>query len=151
MHIARFFSRRSRMHIKFAAAVSGLVLASGMILAGAAPASAASGCFENSCTGKDPNATGCINTAITVGTFQIGVQGTLYLRYSTACDAAWAKIINAGIWPVKIWVHNTDSQYQFVTTGFGTGSGYTNMVQDGPGFQAQACTDQYGTNCTGWF
>lgn len=116
MHIARFFSRRtgnSRKSIKLAAALSGLALASGMILAGAAPATAANGCFENSCTGKDPNATGCVNTAITVGTFQIGVQGTLYLRYSTACDAAWAKIVDAGASPQKIWcttpIPNTSS------------------------------------------
>jgi len=64
------------------------------------------------------------------------------------CDAAWAKIVDAGAAPQKIWVHNTDSQYQFVTTGWFTGSGYTNMVQDGPGYQAQACGDNYP--CTGW-
>lgn len=46
-------------------------------------------------------------------------------------------------------MHNTDSQYQFVTTGWFTGSGYTNMVQDGPGYAAQACGDNYP--CTGWF
>ena len=61
----------------------------------------------------------------------------------------WAKIVDAGAAPQKIWVHNTDSQYQFVTTEWFTGSGYTNMVQDGPGYQAQACGDNYP--CTGWF
>ena len=72
-----------------------------------------------------------------------------FLGYLCRCDVAWAKIVDAGAAPQKIWVHNTDSQYQFVTTGWFTGSGYTNMVQDGPGYQAQACGDNYP--CTGWF
>jgi hypothetical protein len=152
MRIARFFSRRagkSRRSVRFAAALGGLALTGGMILVSAPPAMAA-GCWEDSCTGKDPVAMGCAGDAITEGTsYDVGTGGTLYLRFSPSCMAAWAKVVNAGYWPQKIWVHNTDSQYQWVTTGWFTGSGYTNMVQDGPDFQAQACADNYP--CTRWY
>lgn len=137
-----------RRFTKLAAVLIGLALVGGMALASATPAQAGVKCYENTCTGKDPNAMGCAADAITESS-SVTVVGTLSLRFSPSCEAAWAKLTDAGISPQKIWVHNTDDQYEWVTTGWFTGSGYTNMVQDGPGYQAQSCADNYP--CTGWF
>ncbi|HEX6523723.1 MAG TPA: DUF2690 domain-containing protein [Streptosporangiaceae bacterium] len=63
----------------------------------AAPALAAS-CYNTSCTGKNPIDMGCAVDASTpayILTFGVSVE--VDLRYSAACHAYWAKVIDYGI------------------------------------------------------
>lgn len=53
-------------------------------------------CYGSSCDGQDPGATGCETDATTVASSNVtttsgGVIGTIAIRYSAACRAAWAR------------------------------------------------------------
>jgi hypothetical protein len=49
-------------------------------------------CFNNTCNGLDPAAAGCEADAYTVSTGAIGGYGTVAVRYSPGCSAAWARV-----------------------------------------------------------
>jgi Protein of unknown function (DUF2690) len=95
------------------------------------PATAA-GCYASGCNGLDPHLTGCDATASTVdhATYWSTSQGeylTIYLRYSTACDANWAAISPApASWQFK--VENTLGNYWVETVGYRSSYWYGNMV-----------------------
>jgi hypothetical protein len=72
-----------------AAATTGLVLTT-------APAQAA-GCFQGSCNGKDPNAQGCSGSNLASVNF-LGPDARVDLRYSSGCDANWARLVYSGPW-----------------------------------------------------
>ena len=64
----------------------------------ASPALAAASCYNTSCDGKSPISTSCDSTAVTEWTATSadlggGLKATAYLRFSTACQAAWAKVV----------------------------------------------------------
>jgi hypothetical protein len=80
------------------------------VAAGAAlwpsPAAAAS-CHRDGCNGQDPQAAGCDADAYNIASFRYGnanpyLQGAwMELRYSPACDAAWARATEGdcfGMW-----------------------------------------------------
>jgi hypothetical protein len=58
----------------------------------AVPAHAVS-CFQNSCLGQDPQASGCSSGAQTIASTTNGVE--LDVRYSAACGAYWARVIDS--------------------------------------------------------
>jgi hypothetical protein len=88
-------------------AASAAVLTAGALAATTASASAATtgglwhGCFGYGCIGKSAQATGCDRDAVTVygisaydGLLRTSV--TLRLRYSPACQSAWATVTDTG-------------------------------------------------------
>lgn len=100
-------------------------------------------------TGKDPATSGCATDATTVGTSPIknpsgGVLGTIDLRYSVTCHAAWARItlptplhICSTVCPswgpqrASAVVHrNSDGVEETVTVDDGNTTAWTNMVDD---------------------
>lgn len=71
-----------------------LVLLAGTILP--APgimhnAAHAAGCYRSSCNGLFPAAQGCTADAQQLDQAAVGSYGTVYLKYSPTCDAAWAE------------------------------------------------------------
>lgn len=66
----------------------------------ASPTIAAASCYDTGCDGKSPVSTGCENDAITEYTYANpynyiggGLIATVYLRFSRACQATWAKVV----------------------------------------------------------
>lgn len=122
-------------------AVAGLA-SSGLALS-AGSATAAPTCVSDGCYGKDPKATGCDSDARTVAEQGVsGSRGMLQIRYSSTCQALWAKytapagirqIIGASTYQivfgrVTIWHEGAKS-----VTGVGSnpmpgGSQWTGMV-----------------------
>lgn len=58
----------------------------------AAHSAALGSCFNNSCNGQDPGAAGCDADATTVASSPILSYGTIAIRYSPSCSAAWARV-----------------------------------------------------------
>jgi len=131
-------------------------LAAGVLipLSAASPADAAS-CYASSCTGLDPNATGCASSAITVYTVNhVGTWGTgvLELRFSLACASAWAKISDDGKANANnIIVSNNAGAWEASIVNQVGGSAYTDMVDDLGSIESQACVHGPGSACTGWY
>lgn len=74
-----------------ARAAVGVALAIALIMAVAAPASAAS-CYGDYCSGRDPQATGCSADAYTVAHSRIpGTSANVELRWSPSCKTNWAR------------------------------------------------------------
>jgi hypothetical protein len=69
-----------------------LLAALAVLGANLAPASAAS-CYSTSCNGRDPQVNGCATGARTIEEFVSPADGQMRveLRYSSACNAAWAR------------------------------------------------------------
>ncbi|WP_182546454.1 DUF2690 domain-containing protein [Halosaccharopolyspora lacisalsi] len=63
-------------------------------LVAAQPAQAA-GCYDGTCTGKDPEAMGCAADAVTVDRL-VNESAIFELRYSAACHANWGRYVNGG-------------------------------------------------------
>lgn len=62
------------------------------------PSLVAVSCYNTSCDGQNPVSTGCDSDAVTKytatsGDLGGGLRATVYLRYSVACLAAWAKVV----------------------------------------------------------
>lgn len=81
---------------------AGAVLASAAVMfAGAlyvAPAASAATCYASTCSGNDPQTTGCSSDAYTAYTTTAynanGAPVTVELRYSPTCRAAWSRLTN---------------------------------------------------------
>jgi hypothetical protein len=111
-------------------------------------------CLGPTCTGKDPNATGCASDARTVRSTSVdGIA--VELRYSPTCRAAWSRIRNGGSGDIARVENNIGQSYSRSITG--GNDVYTPMVND-MNVTARAC----GTNvqpfplpnhtaCTGYF
>ena len=60
-------------------------------------ATAAASCTYNGCDHKSPVSTGCQNTAVVEhwesGTIDNGIGITIQLQFSTACHAAWGRVV----------------------------------------------------------
>lgn len=130
-------------------------LAGGTVIA-ASPAHAASGLCGGSCSGKDPNAIGCIgNTDFsdTIGGPAGAQTQTIQLRSSANCVAWWARGIRADCsYPVYTYImveqqiaspygyYDYDDQYAQMTGNCNGGTTWTNMVDaNGNGFRQRAC------------
>jgi hypothetical protein len=143
------------MHLKrrLIGLLAAFVLSATVIVPLTAGPAAAASCFASSCTGKDPINTGCVNDAQTIYTVNgVGAwgSGTLQLRYSPTCAAAWAKIYNDGSWNFDtISVSNTIGNYESQAVGNSSGAAYTNMVNDLGSIQSIACVGP--SQCTGWY
>lgn len=125
-----------------AAALAG----SGLVVGSAGPAAAATGCYADSCTGRDPSQTVCQNDAVTVGTGETGVE----LRYSPSCRAAWARKKDNGSSDSTITVRNSNGQsYSVGVPAYS--SRFTLMVNDA-GITSRAC-EYFGSSysCTIWY
>jgi hypothetical protein len=90
--VIRMNRRRSRIPLTIRSAAVVVTAASSMLVAPltsglVSTAYAAPSCSGASCQGKDPQANGCSADATTLYDFGGGIQ----LRYSGACDAAWAR------------------------------------------------------------
>jgi hypothetical protein len=154
--------RRNQMRLKLQGSrkhliglLSAAILVSGVVVPlSAAPAFAAS-CYGATCTYKDPIAQGCSNDAVTIYTVNgVGAwgSGTLQLRYSYACGAAWAKVYNDGCCtdePISIQNSIGDYAYQFVD--YWGGDAYTDMVDDVGSITSQACMNSSTVKCTNWW
>lgn len=120
-----------------------LVAASLVLFTPYSPAAhGAAGCHAASCTGKNPNTTGCARNAVTARSTSVdGVA--VELRYSAACRSAWARIRNGGPGD-RARVQNTIGQTYTATISSGNDV-HTLMVNDA-GIQSRAC----GTNVRPW-
>jgi hypothetical protein len=146
------------------------ILALGLGLAGATPASAQprGHCYSASCNGQDPEQTGCaVDTAdnqtwTSPATLLQSASGTawLVLRYSPLCNSNWATLsYNPGFPSHSIWVQNQNGNISYFSNqagGPGGGTVWSAMV-DGS-VPAWACADfwilngtQLESGCTGTY
>ena len=114
-----------------------------------APAAVAACCHGASCSGLDPQATGCSADAVTLGSATTG-DVTVNLRYSANCGAAWVRIYGGP--SDRASVQNSVGTMYKVTLGQGGGSSWSLMVNRSSTRQAEACGRNVNTNaraCTG--
>lgn len=98
-------------------------------------------CYGPSCNGRDPKVLGCDHDARTMPQ----QRGTLEIRYSCACGAAWLRMRNARVGDI-LELNNSNGAVQRNTADHGTS---TFMVPALPGDKIQACLyNQEGTTCT---
>jgi hypothetical protein len=69
-----------------------LLLLAGVQTAGATAASADTGCWRDTCTGKDPYTMGCDADAEVLDQYDAGTDVEIKLVWSPACQADWAKV-----------------------------------------------------------
>ncbi|MFF2194065.1 DUF2690 domain-containing protein [Streptomyces sp. NPDC058157] len=112
--------------------------------AGATTAKAMAGCYGNSCWGKDPIEMGCNADAYTVES-KSTTSGRIELRYSAACAANWARLVNGA--GHQFIVQAPNGYASWVAT---SSNSWTDMV-DGT-VENRACL--WGSDgawtCTGW-
>lgn len=128
------------------AAVATAVLSAGTVVA-APMASASPACSGNGCNNGDPEVYGCAGDAETVDTGN-GHPGTLELRYSPSCHAAWVRLSNAPVGEVMT-IRNSINQFQTWSIQPGYDYGWSNMVGATSGEKVTAC----GTgviSCLSW-
>ena len=111
-------------------------------------AAAAASCTYNGCDHKSPVSTGCQNTAVVEhwesGTIDNGIGITIQLQFSTACHAAWGRVVFSRTLPsgyygyADLW-HTTDNVEVTCNSAGGDGNVlpgqsvcYTPMLGDGP-------------------
>lgn len=76
-------------------AATAVMAAAGLFLA---PTTAqAAGCFQGTCNGKDPDAQGCTGSNLASVQF-LSPNARVDLRYSSVCDANWARLVYSGPW-----------------------------------------------------
>ncbi|MFD6890255.1 DUF2690 domain-containing protein [Streptomyces sp. NPDC059957] len=126
---------------------SGALLVTGLI---AAPtASAATSCYAASCNGLNPANTICQNDARTVST---GAFGSMELRYSPSCRAAWGRFVLNAPSGSRIEIKN-DQGKKYTTSG--SGKFFSVMVND-KDVTAWACgfwprSDGENAECSGGY
>ena len=125
-------------------------------------------CIYSSCDHKSPVSTGCQNTAIVEhyesGTIDNGIGITIQLQFSTACHAAWARVVFSKALPsgydgYAILDRLSGSTITEVTCNDAGGNGdvlpgqticYTPMLEDNANQSADAvgayCVSGYGCN-----
>ena len=133
-----------------------VTLTSGVVVASQTSANAAPpACRGATCSGKDPDAAGCGRDAVTTAQKPFGFQAPgkperwIQLRYSSACQANWARVVDRrGTW-TTISVYNNRGEHRDNWRG-STRKMWTPMVNGL--VLAQACTDDaFGDNvCTNW-
>ncbi|MEV7420757.1 DUF2690 domain-containing protein [Streptomyces sp. NPDC089919] len=104
-------------------------------------ARASAGCYGSSCTGRDPIAMGCSGDAITVEG-KSTTSGRIELRYSSACGANWARLVNGAGYYYQ--VDNARGEESHFTAS--SANSWTDMV-DGTVY-ARACVYNSGWTCT---
>ncbi|MFE3760879.1 DUF2690 domain-containing protein [Streptomyces sp. NPDC059104] len=110
----------------------------------AAPLRASASCYGSTCDGQDPIAAGCNADATTAEAVSTRA-GRIELRYSRACGANWARLVNGAGYTFMV---ENATTYQFWTAK--SSNSWGNMV-DGT-VQARACVwfDVSNRECTGW-
>jgi hypothetical protein len=124
------------MNKRYLAAVSaGAALVAGVMVAGA-PAqaepqrtTAAVGCYAGSCYGQDPTAMGCGADAVTGVSVWTSTSSLVELRWSNACQAAWARISYASPGDI-VEVNGPGDTRQGWRVQAGYTDGWTDMVSD---------------------
>jgi hypothetical protein len=88
-----------------------------VVLATAAPAEASVSCYGDYCSGRDPQATGCANDAVTFAVANLS-YGTLQLRWSPTCKTEWARLY---VYPTRTlapgWVTATQPSTGYTVSG----------------------------------
>lgn len=124
------------------AAILAALATSVLLMAPGSPASAAAGCYADTCQGKDPSATNCNADGRTLDS-RVSSRGVLVrLRWSPTCRAAWARIDRASpgdrvrvqrpeTWPFR--------DFEAATVAPGQTSVHTRMINDLAPRVAQAC------------
>jgi Protein of unknown function (DUF2690) len=141
------------------ALVSAVALAGcGVAIASQASPALAASCYYTSCTGKNPQTTGCSTTAgnpLWSKTYD-GYGGpqsqTLQLRRSSGCRAYWARGIRDDCaYPVytylrveqQLWTpygyYDERNQYKQMNVTCNGGTDWTNMIQDDNDDRTQVC------------
>ncbi|MFD8383727.1 DUF2690 domain-containing protein [Streptomyces sp. NPDC059679] len=115
---------------------------------GQLPSRLAATCYASSCTGEDPQQTGCAADAITARSKKVSGR-TLELRYSRTCRAAWGRISN-GVPGDYVSIHSSSGAQFWAGVRYGSTSAYTGMVNDA-GLIAYACTTIGSGDCTGTY
>jgi hypothetical protein len=114
-------------------ALTAVTLAATGMVAGAVAAAAdttATGCYASGCYGKDPQAMGCGADAVTGASVVMPDGALVELRWSYACQAAWARITGAR---ADEWLFANGPASQVASTFVdapGQTSGWTPMVMD---------------------
>lgn len=113
-------------------------------------ASVAASCRGRSCTGKNPQTTGCEKDARTIDRVRPGGGGPrVELRYSPTCRAAWARIQKANpSWDFKIEGRGGPRHTGHASLRYRV---YTKMI--GKPKKFRACVAQYSSDawtCTRW-
>lgn len=67
-------------------------------------------CTYAGCNGKDPQATGCGNDAVTKLEFSINIAVRVQLRWSPTCHAFWTRVVTAP-------ENNGQGQYGYIAGG----------------------------------
>ncbi|MBY8880303.1 DUF2690 domain-containing protein [Actinacidiphila acidipaludis] len=98
-------------------ALAVLGLAASFAVLGPAGSAGAASCHGSSCTGLDPQATGCSADGVTTQTLEPTNDPNViaYLRYSAACGASWVKVYSSSAVAIQgtvygnVWNNNTRS------------------------------------------
>jgi hypothetical protein len=107
-------------------------------------------CEGKSCTGKNPQTTGCEKDAKTIATKSPGGGGpTVQLRYSKKCRSAWARL--ASKTPSWAFMLSVKDHPNYVELGSSEYKAYTQMA--GKPLKYRACVKGWSSDkwyCTGW-
>ncbi|MEU7060285.1 DUF2690 domain-containing protein [Streptomyces sp. NPDC046197] len=115
----------------------------------ATPARAAVTCQGSTCSGQNPNTTGCASGNVRTLEDKSYFGRLIRLRYNPDCRAAWAQLIS-GIPSDSALVQN--SQGLTYTSTISSGSDTFTMMVDDMNLTARACVtiQTVGQACTGW-
>lgn len=119
------------MNKRIPALAVAMALALGAMLTSVPVAYASPTCFGNACNGGDPEVYGCAADAQTLVSGN-GGPGTIELRYSPHCNAAWARLVN-GVAGEQFGLNNDLGQHQNYAINPGYTYAWSNMVGATPG------------------
>jgi hypothetical protein len=118
-------------------AMAAMALCSGIVLVGRPDPAAAVSCYGDWCSGRDPQATGCANDAVTVASVDV-TGARLELRWSPRCKTNWARYIQyprgwfMGNVPLELRAVQRDTGYtqrrSYGVNGTGTGTTWSPMI-----------------------
>lgn len=148
---------RMSFHTKYALKpLAAVVVSMALVFAAATPASAAT-CRGGSCTGKDPQSTGCSADGTTVVETGNERPFRVQLRFSETCRAAWARgsyatSLTISVERRAVGSSTVNTRYTWVSPPASAGGrDYTNMISWIAPYEYRACAnDGVLTACTGW-
>lgn len=115
-----------------------------------------SACMQNpspkNCDGQDPDLSGCGASGTTLVSVALGSNGTVALRYSTACHTAWSHAVSSiGVTTIQATITRKSDGKSYQTPFLQATAAKSLMVYVSGLDQANACGYIGGiSRCTGW-
>lgn len=113
-----------------------LAIVAGMVPLMSSGRAAAASCYGSSCNNVDPYSSGCANDQVTLDQANITgggkTWGTVYLKYSPTCEAAWTYISVTQGAAMGAWIENANGQSYGGIINNSIGTAHTPM-QDSTG------------------